>query len=288
MKIEVTRLREDRPVTLTSYVLDLSPQIEWRRRPAVVVCPGGALMYTSDREAEPVATVFLSKGYHASVLRYTTMDMGVEKVYPDILYDLGKAIAYIRSKADEWGVDIDKIVVIGFSAGGFLAAMYSVQWHREWFSKTIGISKNLLKPNAVILAYPAGLDFVATYEVFRDKSSRGSEVFHRMFYLLTGSNDISMDKLREVSPITYIDENTPPTFIWTTADDNVVPVNSILTYAQALAKKGIPFELHVFAKGVHGLSLANKTTAKSSEHVNPYIAKWVDLALNWLENLFKE
>lgn len=79
MKTEVIHLREDRPVTLTTYILDSSQEILWRKRPAVVICPGGAFLFTSDREAEPVALVFLAEGYHAFILRYTTASMGVKK-----------------------------------------------------------------------------------------------------------------------------------------------------------------------------------------------------------------
>jgi acetyl esterase/lipase len=291
MKVDSIRLRDDRPVTLATYLLDLSPQIAWGKRPAVVICPGGGYMYTSDREAEPVATVFLSKGYHAFVLRYTTEDMSVKKVYPDALYDLAKAIALIRSRADEWGVERDKIALVGFSAGGHLAAMYSVQWHRGWLEKELGIPKEMLKLNAVILAYPAGLDFVTMYEVFKGRIGRGVEVFRKMVSLLLGSSEegISVDKLREVSPITYVDSNTPPTFIWTTADDPIVPVESIIAYVYTLARNNVPFELHIFGHGVHGLSLSTRTTAKTLDQIDTRVAKWVDLALSWLEeNVFKE
>ncbi|MDK6028831.1 alpha/beta hydrolase [Ignisphaera sp. 4213-co] len=289
MKTEVIRLRDERPVTLATYVLDLSPQVSWERRPAVIVCPGGGLMYTSNREAEPVAAVFLSRGYHAFVLRYTTADMGVKKVYPDILYDLAKTVAIVRSKADEWGVDANKMVIVGFSAGGLLAAMYSTQWHRDWLAESLGVSKNLLKPNAVVLAYPAGLDFVTMYNIFRGGVGPGAEVFHTMASLMLGSEEFTLEKLREISPVTYVDSNTPPTFIWTTADDSVVPVESILSYAHALAANKVPFELHVFASGVHGLSLADKTTARTSDQINPHVAKWIDLVLSWLQNhVFKE
>lgn len=105
MKIEVIRLREDRPVTLTTYILDTFPEIAWEKRPAVVICPGEAFLFTSDMEAEPVASVFLSKGYNAFVLRYTTASMGVKKVYPDVIYDLANAIVLIRRNAEKWNED---------------------------------------------------------------------------------------------------------------------------------------------------------------------------------------
>ncbi|MEM1644626.1 MAG: alpha/beta hydrolase [Ignisphaera sp.] len=287
MRFEVIRLREDRPVKLYTYILDLSPQIAWGKRPAVIICPGGSFLYTSDREAEPVAMKFLSKGFHSFVLRYTTADMRVKKVYPDIIYDLANAVITVRRKADEWGVDVNKIAIIGFSAGGALAALYSVNWHRNWLSESLNVPKEMLKPNAVILAYPAGLDYVSMYEALKKRGNTDLNVFHRIISPLLGSDDISIEKLREVSAVNYVDANTPPTFIWSTADDSIVPVESILTYVNTLAEKGIQFELHIFDKGVHGLSLADKTTARTPEQINPYVAKWVELALNWLNKQFE-
>ncbi|MEM4512900.1 MAG: alpha/beta hydrolase [Ignisphaera sp.] len=287
MRFEVIKLRDDRPVKLYTYILDLSPQIAWGKRPAVIICPGGSFLYTSDREAEPVAMAFLSKGYHAFVLRYTTTDMGVKKVYPDIIYDLANALTLIRHNTNEWGIDPDKIAIIGFSAGGALAALYSVNWHRDWLSSSHNVSKENLKPNAVILAYPAALDYITMYEALKKRSGSAVEVFHRIISALLGAADIPVEKLKEVSAVYHVDQNTPPTFIWSTADDSIVPVESIITYVKALVEKGVPFELHIFDKGVHGLSLANRTTARNPEQINLYVSKWVELALNWLDKQFE-
>ncbi|ABW02043.1 alpha/beta hydrolase [Caldivirga maquilingensis] len=283
MRIEVIRLRDDRPVTLTSYILDTSPEISWGRRPAIIICPGGGFVRTSDREAEPVASIFLSRGYHAFVLRYSTESMGVSKVYPDVVIELANAVVSIRRNADKWNIDPGRIAIIGFSAGGTVAALYSVNWHRDWLSKLVNAPKDTLKPSAVILAYPV-VDFAVMNEVTKNnRNTPAAGVLFKMMSLALGSGKFTEDDLRELSATYHVDENTPPTFIWTTADDDVVPVESIISYVNALARNKVPFEFHVFEKGVHGLSLADKTTASNPQHVNPPVAKWIELALSWLE-----
>lgn len=283
MRIDVIRLREDRPVTLTSYILDTPPEVAWKRRPAVIICPGGGFTFTSDREAEPVASIFLSKGYHSFVLRYSTESMGVSKVYPDVVVELANAVVTIRHNADKWGIDPSKIAILGFSAGGTVAALYSVNWHRDWLGKLVNAPKEVLKPSAVILAYPV-VDFAVMNEVTKNnRNTPAAGVLFKMMSLALGSSKFTEDDLRELSATYHVDENTPPTFIWTTADDEVVPVESVISYVNALARNKIPFEFHVFEKGIHGLSLADKTTASNPQQINPPVAKWIELALSWLE-----
>ena len=287
MKVEVFRIRDDRPVTLTSYVLDVPREVEWRRRPAVVICPGGGFTHVSDREAEPVASVFLSRGYHAFVLRYSNESMGVERVYPDIVYELANSITLIRRNADRWNVDADKLAILGFSAGGTVAALYSVNWHRDWLVNALRVPKDLLKPNALILAYPV-VDFVAMYRYAEaNPNTPAAGVFYKMATLALGSGKFTIDDLKNISATYLVDSNAPPTFIWTTADDDVVPVETIIPYVEALARAKVPFEFHVFESGVHGLSLANKATASNPQQVNQPVSRWVELALSWLERHFE-
>lgn len=109
------------------------------KRPAVLVLPGGAYKYTSDREAEPIALKYLAEGYHAFVLRYT---VGEDHSFHDALHDAQAAISYIREHADDWCIDAEKIAVIGFSAGGHLAASLAT------------MSDKKQRPNALLLGYP--------------------------------------------------------------------------------------------------------------------------------------
>ena len=139
MTTETIVLNEHRKVTLTAYIQQVGGEFaQVLKRPAVLILPGGAYGMCSDREADPVAFAYLKAGYQAFILRYSVAD---NKTWPNPLDDYEKAISFIREKSDEWGVYSDKIAVIGFSAGGHLAAVAATS------------SKN--RPNAAILGYPA-------------------------------------------------------------------------------------------------------------------------------------
>ena len=137
MKSEVISLSEP-GVTLTTYLLDSSPDLcTARTRPAVLICPGGAYRFCSDREAEPVAMAYLAEGYNAFVLRYS---VGEAALFPQPLQDAEEALELLRRNAEAWGLCADRIAVLGFSAGGHLAASLA----------TMG----RVRPNALLLVYP--------------------------------------------------------------------------------------------------------------------------------------
>ena len=241
MKTELIYRSKENNVSLTAYIQDVSPEMTYLSvRPAVLVIPGGAYAFCSDREAEPIALLFAAGGFNAFVLRYS-----LEKDFPAPLEDAQWALKLIRSKADEWHIDPDKVAAIGFSAGGHLTAALST------------ISDE--KPNASILGYPCVI-----------------EETNRLLHAKAPTLD---DKVSEA---------TPPTFIFTASDDSLVPSKNSLLYALALAKHNVPYELHVFAKGEHGFSTADKTS-NPKERADEYcfLAKrWVKMCTDWLEYTF--
>jgi len=169
MHSEIIKLygnRED--VTLTTYVIDDSfDLLKGKKRPAIIICPGGAYMNCSDREAEPVALRFASMGYHAFVLRYSTYQEGKSEfpdlakelpvkehcIHPNPMIDIGKAMLILREHEEQWLIDTDKIAVCGFSAGAHNSAMYGTHWHTPLLSLHFEKPSKLFRPAAIILGY---------------------------------------------------------------------------------------------------------------------------------------
>lgn len=299
-KIKLWEGRED--VTLTTYVLDDSPEmLKGKKRPAVIVCPGGAYLSCSDREGEPIAMRFASMGYHAFVLRYSVysenkggMMFGAQKDpepkpwlnHPAPMRDIACAMLEIRKHADEWLVDMDKIAICGFSAGAHNCAMYSVYWDKPIMSEPFGVDNALLKPAACILGYPVA-DYVFMKGLIADMEGFAKGLFDMCNLAFAGSAQPDDEKLEEISPNLHITKNTPPMFIWATAGDNLVPVQNSTIMATALANAGIPFELHVFEEGDHGLALADQATSMTTGQINEDAAKWIPLCQEWLKKRIK-
>ena len=112
----------------TTYILKTNHELPTKKRPTVVICPGGGYEYVSYREDEPVALQFLARGYNAVVLHYSIYPA----TYPTALLELGRVILMLRERADEWLIDENKIIIMGFSAGGHLAASYSCFWNKDF------------------------------------------------------------------------------------------------------------------------------------------------------------
>lgn len=268
MKYQVFNLRKE-PIngfmpTLKAYIIDDNSNCEGGRKlPAILVCPGGGYGHCSNREGEPIALQYMAAGYCAFVLDYTVATAGR---YPEPHYDAFNAIALIREHADEWGIDKDKIAVIGFSAGGHLAASTATLWDEEPFKSYNGMNK----PNAAILCYPV--------------ISSDPKLGHmRSFDALCGDNEQLKKELSLETRVTY---KTPPCFIWHTFEDGVVPVQNSLRFAEALKNADVSCELHIFPHGGHGLSLANRNTAAYDALIVERAQEWVGLSLKWLDDLF--
>ena len=272
MKYQVYNLREKEidgfMPKLTAYVIDdnHTDTVENRtlKRPAIIVCPGGGYGFKSVREGEPIALQFMAAGYVSFVLDYAVAPIR----YPEPQKNLSDAISFVRKNADEWGIDKDKIAVIGFSAGGHLAGSVATMWDEEPLKTPDGSNK----PNAAILSYPV--------------ISSDPRIAHMgSFDNLCGDDE---ELKKKMSLETRVTEKTPPCFIWHTFDDNTVHSENSLVFAKAMRDKNIPFELHIFPKGVHGLALCNTDTANGEWMYNPYVSDWVPMSIKWLNNLFEK
>lgn len=139
-------------VVLNGYLYESEKSIpRWQKRPAVVVCPGGAYKFCSDREADPIAMQYVAAGFNAFVFYYS---VGDDAVYPNPLCELSAALKYIREHSEEWGINPDQIAVCGFSAGGHLAASLGTLWNHPFITERTGIKNGENRPNALILGYP--------------------------------------------------------------------------------------------------------------------------------------
>ena len=258
-------------VTLQTMVHTASPEITKGARPAMIVFPGGGYAYTSDREAEPIASAYFAEGYNCFILRYT---VGERAKVDHPLYDAAAAVAYVRTHAAEYNIDPERIAVIGFSAGGHLAGYIATCWHRSDISEILGMESSLFRPNAAILGYA-----VVTSNVPTNKFT---------FDTLLGT-DRTPELNARANLDMHVDERTCPCFIWHTAPDTCVPVANSLAFARALTDKGIGCELHIFPMGGHGLSRANAETTPDGATLPyniPYVARWVEWSFKWLEQVF--
>jgi len=296
-KINLIEGRGD--VSLTTYILEDSPEmLDGKNRGAVIICPGGGYLGCSDREGEPVAMAFAAMGYHAFVLRYSVynesgkMSLDFSKpipvkersVFPNPMLDIGRAMLHIRKNAEAWHVNTDMIAICGFSAGGHNCAMYSVSWSKPVLTGYFGVNAEMLRPAACILGYPVTDYFLMKSPDSGDPFAKG--LHYASSVAIMGTAEPSEDKLLEVSPARLINKDTPPTFIWSTFEDALVPVQQSALLVSALAEHGIPFEAHFFEKGPHGLSTATHASSGAVIETDADAAGWVGLCNAWLMKRF--
>lgn len=250
---------------LKTYIQDSSEELIVKKRPFMLICPGGGYEFVSDRESEPLVVRFLAMGFHVAVLRYSVSPA----VYPTQLLELAQAMKLVHDYSEEWNVLEDKIFVLGCSAGGHLAASLGVYWNKEWLANAVGVKNEWLKPAGMILCYP-----VITSGEFAHRGSFDS--------LMKGQE--SEELLETLSLEKQVSEDTVETFIWHTLTDATVPVENSLLFVSALHQHNVSVEFHLYPVGNHGLS----TAGKFSQHVGgngiqEECQSWLSLLSTWLE-----
>lgn len=240
-----------------------SKEMAHRNKPGIIICPGGGYGFVSDREAEPVAKAYFAAGYNTFILRYSILAQAKD-FKP--LTQLACTMAHVRKNGSAWGVDADRIAVCGFSAGGHLACSLGTLFNEPAFLEHFG--KDLpIRPDAMVLGYPVIVsdEFAHAPSISCVSGAKPGEEAYRWFGLDA-----------------HVDAQTPPTFLWHTAQDKLVPVENSLKMAAALSAAKVPFELHILPEGAHGMSVCNETVGSKCE----YNARWVDWSIRWLNRLF--
>ncbi len=245
---------EDIP-TLTIF----APQPGHGNGSAVVIFPGGAYAHlAANLEGGQVAEWFTARGFHAFVLSYRLSSNGY--LLPVPLIDARRAIQTVRARAADYAIDPNRIVVIGFSAGGHLAALASTQFIPGTPDAEDPIERVSSRPDYAVLGYP----WIGAIS---------SDTTHLSYCKLFNVMDQCEALRKAFSPDLYVTKDTPPTFWYHTFNDKTVPVEQGLRYYDALVKAGVPAEAHIFASGPHGTGLGSGDAA---------LDQWPGLLETWL------
>ncbi|MGE4002882.1 MAG: alpha/beta hydrolase, partial [Planctomycetaceae bacterium] len=225
---------------------------------AIVVCPGGGYAHLAmDHEGHQIAQWLNSIGVTAAVLKYR---LGPRYHHPAPLTDAQRAIRYVRSHADELQVAPRRIGVMGFSAGGHLASTVSTHFDEGEAAADDPIDRSSCRPDFTVLGYPV----ISFREPFTHTGSRKN---------LLGENP-DPQLVESLSNETQVTEETPPAFLFHTAEDTAVPVDNSLAYFRALRSNNVPAELHVYQNGPHGVGLGV---------ADPVLFTWKDRLADWLQ-----
>ena len=245
---------EDTP-TLTIF----DPQPGHGNGSAVVVFPGGAYVgLAANLEGRQVADWFTARGFRAFILSYRLSSKGY--LLPVPLLDARRAIQTVRGRAQDYHIDPNRIVVIGFSAGGHLAALSATQFVPGSPDADDPIARVSSRPDYLVLGYP----WIGAIS---------SDTSHLSYCKLFNVMDRCEALRAAYSPDLFVTKDTPPTFIFHTFNDQTVPVEQGLRFYEALLKAGVPSEIHVFANGPHGVGFGGTDAA---------LEQWPGLLEAWL------
>jgi acetyl esterase/lipase len=224
----------------------------------VIVFPGGGYNHLAAHEREPIARWLNEAGFSACVLNYRVAPYR----HPAPWQDASRAVRTVRAHAAEWGVKPEQIGVLGFSAGGHLAAYLSTCYSAGDPAAVDPVERFSSRPDAAVLCYA-----VVTFTGPFSHAGSGSSLV----------GDAPAPGLKEsLSAENRVTAQTPPCFLWATAEDEKVPIENSLVFGAALHRCGVPFELHVFPHGHHGKGLANDDAV---------VGQWKGLCATWLRGL---
>ncbi len=256
--IKETRKSRGMYAGVTNPTLEIFlPEREKSTGAAVVICPGGGYsVVVYQGEGTTTAKEFARNGIAAFVLKYRLPDdstMVDKKIGP--LQDAQQAIKIVRGNASQWGIDTNKVGIMGFSAGGHLASTAATHFNKVMIENP---NHTNLRPDFQILVYPV----ISMQEGLTHADSRKK---------LLGDNP-SKETVDEFSNELQVDENTPPAYITQAADDKVVDVDNSIVYFETLRHHNVPVEMHIYPKGNHGFVLSQPTD------------EWMSIIFKWMKN----
>ena len=222
--------------TLTLYLPDATKATG----AAMVICPGGGYAHLAPHEGRDYALWLNQQGVTCFVLKYRLGSSGYH--YPAEFQDVTRALRWVRAHAGDYKIDPHRIGIMGSSAGGHLAATLLTHFDSGDTHATDPIERQSSRPDLGILCYAV--------------ISMGELTHHGSKENLLGKNP-SPELVRLLSNELQVTTNTPPCFLWTTFEDQTVPMENTLLFAEALRKNHVPFDLHIYQKGKHGMGLAS-------------------------------
>ena len=231
---------------------------------AMLILPGGGYQILAyDWEGSDIAKFLNGKGIAGIVVKYRLPSAVSQKnkhLVP--LIDAQRALRLVRKHAKAFNIDIGKIGIMGFSAGGHLASTLGTHFDDKVYTAIDEIDQESARPDFMALCYPV----ISFKQMFAHQGSRKN---------LTGE-DSEPNIIEYFSNEERVSEETPPTFLMHAADDPVVPVQNSLAFFQALREKGVPATMHIYPEGGHGFSLARDTV---------HLRGWTERLFEWMESL---
>jgi len=259
---------EDGRVNLKTYIPDVVGK-DMPLRPAMIACPGGAWTMLAPAEGEPVALTFVKEGYAGFVLSYSVGDYSE---FPNPLIEISWAIKTVRDHAEEWHIDPNKIAISGFSAGSSVCSMSATQWTDPVITAALGGTSEMYKPNAAVFAY--GCNDLATIFDVEDND-----------LIIPTPGKITAERTPQIDVVNFVTKDTAPIFFYHCRNDEYVPVKNTWMLAEKLDQLKLPFEMHIFGSGKHGMSVNNKLSSPANA-IDSSVTQWVPLCIEWLDKIF--
>lgn len=249
-------IAEQKISTITPYIAE-----ENKNGGCVIICPGGGYQKVGiEAEGEEPAAALNEQGISAFILDYRVAPYTYEAMLSDVM----RAMRYVRYHAEVFGIDPDKIAIMGFSAGGHLSAM-ALEHYDEDTQSLDRIDKVSARPDYGILCYPV-LSFEDAY-VHADSRER----------FLGTENLTNTELLNKYSAEKNVTADTPPCFVWHCMGDKGVPYENSQLFADAMKEAGVECELHIYREGAHGIVLATAYKERGLE-----VGSWFDSCISWL------